>query len=114
MMLLTQPCTSTISTFEWHILPLPSMCPVSGNPQPGSTLFVLYKPATAFLEVYSLRADVNAYIGGRGAIRDMEGTIQAIAQDCANAIKTYVVVGAIIRLQRGDTMALMCSATCLQ
>lgn len=109
-MLLTQPCLSTVNTFEWHILPLPSMCPVSGNPQPGSTLFVLYKPQSAFLEVYSLHADVKEYIGGRPPIRDMEGTIQQIAQDCADAIQTYVVVGAIIRLQRGDTMALMCSA----
>lgn len=110
-MLLTQPCLSPVETFEWHILPLPSMCPISGNPQPGSTLFVLYKPVSYFLEVYSLRADVNAYIGGRGAIRDMEGTIQTIAQDCANAAYVYVVVGAVIRLQRGDTMALLCSAS---
>ena len=109
-MLLTQPCLSSVETFEWHILPLPPMCPVSDNPQPGSTLFVLYRPVTSFLEVYSLRTDINTYIGGRGAIRDMEGTIQQIAQDCSNAIQAYVVVGAIIRLQRGDSMALMCNA----
>lgn len=71
---------------------------------------MLYKPTFYFLEVYSLRADINAYIGGRDFIRDMEGTIQQITQDCANAVAAYVVVGAIIRLQRGDSMALMCSA----
>jgi 7-cyano-7-deazaguanine reductase len=110
MMLLTQPCTATISTFEWHILPLPSMCPVSRNPQPGSALYVLYQPKACFLEVYSLRAYVNSYIGGKGAIRDMEGTIQRIAQDCANALDVPVCIGAWIVLQRRDAMALVCNA----
>jgi 7-cyano-7-deazaguanine reductase len=109
-MLKTQPCTSHVHTYEWHILPLPSMCPISGNPQPGSTLFVLYKPTHAFLEVYSLRAYLNSYIGGKGAIRDMEGTIQAIAQDCADVLQAPVCVGAWIVLQRADALSLICTA----
>lgn len=71
---------------------------------------MLYKPVTAFIEVYSLRAYLNSYIGGKGAIRDMEGTIQQIAQDCAEVIKAPVSVGAWIVLQRGDAMSLICNA----
>lgn len=107
-MILTQPRLSDIHTLEWHVLPLPSMCPVSGNPQPGSVLIVLYQPVACYLEVYSLRQHIHSFIGGKDAIRDMEGAVQQIAQDCAEALKTLVTVGAVIRLQRGDTMLLMC------
>lgn len=62
------------------------------------------------LEVYSLKKYVDEYIGGRGAIRDMEGMIQQIAQDCANAIGAYVRVDAQIILQRGDTMRVVAKA----
>lgn len=107
-MILTQPRQSAVSTLEWHILPLPSMCPVSGNPQPGSVLIALYQPVGCYLEVYSLHQHIHTFIGGKGAIRDMEGAIQQIAQDCAATLDTLVTVGAVIRLQRGDTMLLMC------
>lgn len=71
---------------------------------------MLYKPQTAFIEVYSLRAYVNSYVGGKGAIRDMEGTIQQLTQDCAAVLKAPVCVGAWIVLQRGDAMSLICQA----
>ncbi len=80
-MLLTQPKTLEQSLDEWHILPFSGLCPFSGNPQIGSKLCILYRPTACFLEVYSLRAYVNSYTGGKGAIRDMEGAIQQMAQD---------------------------------
>jgi hypothetical protein len=73
-------------------------------------LFLLYRPVTRFLEVYSLRTYLNSYVGGRGDVRDMESAIQSIAQDCAHMLKVPVCVGAWVILQRGDAMALVCDA----
>lgn len=95
---------------EVHILPLPRCCPVSGNPQPGSVLLVMYTPANHFLEVYSLRKYVDQFVGGFGNVRDMEGMIQTIAEACAQALGTLVTVGALIFLQRGDAMTLIVQA----
>lgn len=81
-----------------HRFDLPRMCPVSGNPQPGSTIDVWYTAAARFLEVQSLGAYIESYIGGRGPIRDMEQTIQQIAQDCAAAVKVAVVVVAHLKI----------------
>lgn len=111
-MLLTQPNTrpDIAVTPEVHILPLPQCCPVSGNPQPGSVLLVMYAPMGCFLEVYSLRHYVDQFVGGFGNVRDMEGMIQTIAGECAQILGTLVTVGALIYLQRGDAMTLIVQA----
>jgi NADPH-dependent 7-cyano-7-deazaguanine reductase QueF len=96
----------SIPLMQWHVLDIPSACPVSGNPQAGSFLMLAYTPKACFLEVYSLRKYLESYVGGREGIRDMEGMIQAIAQDCANAIGVNVLAGAYINLQRWDGMRL--------
>lgn len=97
---------------QWHILPLPACCPVSGNPQPGSQVVILYHARTAFLEVYGLRKMIDAYIGGHeSGLRDMEGMIQDIAIRCATLIQAPVTVGAYIRLQRFDGMVTIAQAT---
>lgn len=109
--LMTQPNTQRgIQTWEWHILPFSGMCPFSGNPQAGSQLAILYCPERTFLEVYALNAYVQDYKDGRGDVRDMEGMIQSVAQDCANALDTGVTVGAFIRLHDGSAMTVMCQA----
>lgn len=83
---------------EVHILELPPCCPVSKNPRPGSTLLICYKPQESVLEVGALYAYIHQYRGGlrdaTGAIiiRDMEGMISRIAQDCANAVGVPVSV----------------------
>lgn len=106
---MTQPNTKRgIATWEWHILPFSDMCPFSHNPQAGSQLVILYRPERTFLEVYALDAYVQDYKGGRDGVRDMEGMIQQIAQDCANVLDTCVTVGAFIHLHDGNTMTVMC------
>lgn len=110
--MLTQPnLLPQVSVLQWHILPLPSCCPVSGNPQPGSLLAICYHAGGAFLEVYSLRKQIDAYIGGHAnGIRDMEGMVQDIAKDCAVTVHAPVTVGAFVRLQRGDMLVTIAQA----
>lgn len=107
-MILTQPNTLNIASFQMHTLDLPRCCPVSGNPQPGSKLYLSYMPGDHFIEVYSLRQDVYSYVNGRGDVRDMEGMIAMIARDCATAIQVPVLAWAYILLQRGDAMQIIC------
>lgn len=108
----TQPNTlPNVQLFERHILPLPSCCPVSGNPQSGSQIIVSYNPKSSFLEVYSLKKYIDSYIGGHeSGIRDMEGMIQQIAMDCAETVGVYVRVEAKVKLQLGDELHLVAKA----
>lgn len=101
-----------IATLSTHIIPLPQCCPVSRNPQPGSLITVMYRPVPTVLEVYSLTAYVNLY-GTRNApygIRNMETMIQQIAQDCADLLGVYTLVGAILRLQLDHIMPILIEA----
>lgn len=106
-MLLTQPNTRTVKLFQQHTLPLPSCCPVSGNPQVGSTITISYVPDTKFLEVYSLSTYISKFVGGYENVRDMEGMIQVIAHECATTIGVRVKVDAKIKLQREDSMRII-------
>lgn len=109
--LITQPnLYPHIPVFERHELPLPSCCPISGNPQAGSTIFISYRPQSVFLEVYSLRKYIDQYIGGFDNVRDMEGMIQRIAHDCAQILGVYVRADAHVELQRGDKLRLVAKA----
>lgn len=62
------------------------------------------------LEVASLREYVDSYKGGKGDIRSMEGMIQQITQDCANAVKTVCHVRAELVIEPNQEMILDCSA----
>lgn len=95
---------------ETHILELPRCCPMSGNPQPGSTLEIAYRPAAVVLEVTALRAYVDSYIGGRGDVRSMEGMIQQITQEAANAVGECVSVRADLIINPAQQMRLFCEA----
>lgn len=90
---------------QTHIVPLPSMCPHSHNPQPGSYIAVRYTPRDCYLEVYGLETYLQQYVGGwlrDGAlIRDMEQTIATIAADCAAALGVPVKVRARLVLDCG-------------
>lgn len=110
-MLKTQPNESRCkSTKETHILPVPVCCPFSQNPRPGSTLRIEYRLSELILEVATLKAYVDSYIGGKGDIRSMEGMIQQITQDCANAVQTSVWVKAHLVIEPRQEMILECSA----
>lgn len=91
-----------ISTESAHRFALPRMCPVSGNPQPGSVLTVQYTAGAFFLEIESMGEYIASYIGGRpigrDLIRDMEQTIQQIAIDCAAVVEVPVTVTADLKI----------------
>jgi hypothetical protein len=60
--------------------------------------------------VHSLRAYIDSYQGGRLSVRSMEGMIQQIAQDCANALGAYVKVSASLSIDPDQQMSLSCAA----
>lgn len=96
---------------ESHILAIPPCCPYSGNPLDGSTIKITYSPLDHVLEVAALRAFVDSYKGGKGKIRSMEGMIQSITQECANAVKVCVEVVAILKIAPSQEMILECTTT---
>ena len=83
---------------EVHVLELPPCCPVSKNPRPGSFIMICYRPQGIVLEVGALYAYIHQFRGGLRdetgeiVIRDMEGMIARIAQDCADAVDVPVSV----------------------
>jgi 7-cyano-7-deazaguanine reductase len=91
-----------IETVSEHIFALPSMCPISQNPQPGSILTVRYAAAQWFLEIETLGEYIASYIGGKQIgktfVRDMEQTIQRIAMDCAASVEVAVEVVADLKI----------------
>jgi len=103
MILPTMP--AAIEGIQFHCVPLPAMCPVSGNPQLGSWIAVRYRPQGRALEVYALASYLERYVGGwlRDGIhiRDMEQTIGQIAADCAAAVGAPVTVRARLVLDAG-------------
>lgn len=108
-MIATQPNEHRCATMEEsHILPLLPACPVSGNPQEGSSIAITYTPAEKILEVSSLRSYVDSFTGGRGDIRSMEGMVQAIAQDTADATGVFVDVVADLNIRPNQRMILKC------
>jgi 7-cyano-7-deazaguanine reductase len=102
-MLTTMPNPNPNTTHSIHRLDLPSMCPVSGNPKPGSHIRILYTASDKFLEVYSLQAYIGSFVGGHpSGVRDMEQTIQKVAIDCAGVLGVPVRVYANLVLDCGQ------------
>lgn len=101
----TMPNLSGIHGAQCHIVPLPQMCPVSGNPQPGSYIAVRYVDTGLFLEVYDLERYLRQFVGGwlrdGVMIRDMEQTIDTIARDCARSVGVPVTIRARLILDCG-------------
>lgn len=95
---------------EEHEFQLPQCCPITKNPQPGSFLRIRYRPKEKILEVQSLHDYIREYIGGRLDVRSMEGMIQNIAQDSANAAGVKVRVTARLILQPTQNLKLICKA----
>lgn len=96
-------------TWVTHRLTLPQCCPVTKNPQPGSEITIEYSPISTLLEVASLRSYVDSYQGGRGDVRNMEGMIQNIAQDCSNLLRQTVKVIAQLNLEPNQKMTVECT-----
>lgn len=77
---------------------------------PKSEITIEYSPDGLHLEVASLLEYINSYIGGKGTIRSMEGMIQQITQDCANAARVMVHVRAKLEINPGQKMEIDCAA----
>ena len=97
-------------TVERHVLDLPPCCPMTKNPQPGSKISIRYRPSKLLLEVQNLSDYIKSYIGGRLDVRSMEGMVQNIAQDAANAIGVKVTVKTKLRLVPEQIMEVKCKA----
>lgn len=97
---------------ETHTLALPSCCPVSKNPRPGSSISITYKPDGCSLEIASLFALIHRFRGGLHSetgellVRDMEGMIDHIAKACAQVLGVGVVVKAYLLLLPKQEMEL--------
>jgi NADPH-dependent 7-cyano-7-deazaguanine reductase QueF len=106
-------CNSTKGDMEEaHILEIPPCCPVSKNPRPGSRIIIRYSPAGKSLEIGSLKVYIHSFRGGlydatgQLVIRDMEGMIARIAEDCASTLGVKVVVLAELNLVPKQEMIL--------
>lgn len=110
--LLTMPNENQhVPKVEMHILNLPSgLCPVSKNPQPASTIKIVYRPRRFVLEIARLYAYLHQYKGGlcdeagNIVVRSMEGMIDRVALDCAQTLGVPVRVYADLVLAPRETM----------
>lgn len=80
-----------LQSWQEHVLTLPELCPASHNPGPGSTLAIRYHASARFLEVFSLSAYIQAFIGHK-TVRDVELLTQVLARDCAAVLHHTVEV----------------------
>lgn len=83
----------TMQMAQRHVVNVPPLCPVTGNPQAGSRMTVTYVPEARLLELYSLTDYVRSFIGHK-TVRDIEHFAQTLAQDCADALGVPVSVQA--------------------
>lgn len=88
-----------LPTVVEHVLHLPELCPATHNPAPGSTLTLRYAAGERLLELFSLDAYIDAFVG-HPVVRDMELFVQTVAQDAANAAGVEVTAHADVRLNR--------------
>ncbi len=96
-------------TKQLHEVQLPSLCPKTGNPIPGSTLTISYAPDENLLEVYSLNEYIASFIGSN-EVRDLELFTQIVARDCHNILGVNVsVIGKFI-LNIGQTVICECES----
>lgn len=93
-------CLPGIRGLVTHTIDLPQCCPVSGNPQPGSTLTVAYRPNGVVFPVEDLRDMITEYVGGHSSrnVRNMEEMIQDVAQRATDVTHVRVRVRADLRI----------------
>lgn len=77
--------------------PFAHLCPISGEPQPDSTITIAYQAGPRLLETKALRQYLATFTQTND-IRDLEEAVQAIAQACANALAVRVTVRAHYQL----------------
>ena len=82
--------------------PFAQLCPISGEPQPGSTITISYNASALLLETKALRQYLASFAGDNvHGVRDLEEAAQVIAQQCANILHTSVHIHATYHLSIG-------------
>jgi NADPH-dependent 7-cyano-7-deazaguanine reductase QueF len=85
------------------INPFASLCPMSGEPQPGSTITISYTAGAILLETKALRRYLESFAGENPyGVRDLEEAVQVIARHAADTLKVPVRVTARYLLQVGE------------
>jgi 7-cyano-7-deazaguanine reductase len=83
--------------------PFAQLCPISGEPQPGSTISISYTAGALLLETKALRQYLAAFAGENPyGVRDLEQAAQVIAQQCADIARAAICVVAKYHLQVGE------------
>jgi len=83
--------------------PFAQLCPVSGEPQPGSTISISYAAEAQLLETKALGRYLASFAGENPhGVRDLEEAAQVIAQQCAAALGAAVLVTARYLLHSGE------------
>ncbi len=98
-----------LQTDTEHVLHLPELCPMTHNPKPGSTLTLKYRAGANLLELFSLDAYIDAFVG-HPVVRDMEFFVQTVAEDAANALGLEVTALAEVsynRLRQGQRIVVV-------
>lgn len=92
-----------IATHVSLTYPFAQLCPISGEPQAGSTITISYDASKALLETKSLRAYLASFAGENvHGVRDLEETVQVVAQHCADVLRKPVQVIAHYHLKVGE------------
>ena len=86
-----------LHTHQSHLITLPELCPASKNPGAGSTLEISYMAQALFLEVFSLKDYIEAFVG-HPTVRDVEYLSQTIAYDCSQLLQHAVTVKRCFKL----------------
>ena len=83
--------------------PFAQLCPISGEPQPGSTITISYNAGALLLETKALRQYLASFAGENPhGVRDLEEAAQVIAQQCADMLHTRVAVSTLYHLLIGE------------
>ena len=90
----------TIPTHIRLTYPFAQLCPISGEPQPASTITISYDAGTCLLETKATRTYLASFAGeNRYGVRDLEEAAQLVAQHCADLLGIQVQVRAYYLLQ---------------
>lgn len=90
--------------------PFAQLCPMSGEPQPGSTITISYEADKVLLEIKALRQYLASYMGENPHnVRDLEEAAQVIAQHCADVLQKPVQVIAHYHLKIGEMEVKVCA-----
>ena len=83
--------------------PFAQLCPISGEPQPGSTITISYNAGSLLLETKALRQYLASFAGENPyGVRDLEQAAQVIALACADLLGIRVDVSALYHLNIGE------------